>query len=719
MATDYTLSDQVDMNMIIDQHLGYPKAYAKLCRDRNASPYNVGPPFSFTCYALQPHKAMRAEELDQMFPFIDPKAKSTAKTKIYSSLLWKQLNHLGNAGFDPAVIRVDPYGNVIYYHADSSSPLAWSIDHWFPCSRGGLTQPSNLRIVQLQVCKKKRNNLEFLLPWWDLQLGISVNQFLSIFASPNSDFRHRGFSFLFAEGENEELNDSHTVESHRFPEHFIESKEKLGLAPAAIVVLRSRESHGPSSSNYNKPIQTQTPTIAARKVKPNADAEDEDINFVTNPYQAIVAARNSLKRKEDTQKILGEIQKQDEELNELTKINDDEKLSIQDLELELIKRKRRVEKSRRLAESQSSYRIMLEKMIRDAMHQSVVYKEQVRLNQAASNALMARLEAQKAICDSAEKELHIKFKQRDELENQIRPEWDQTRKRSRLDDTFIDDTQEKDRKSVLYLPRCKPITSLNKEFQVLLEEEQRIPEAGLSVNNDQMYNEIQEIEEAAKFLEIEKYADFAMQKEVPIEQKLQGLEIEEGDKIKLQFRDSVDPEREDDQVSRRQRGKGNVEKWLQMLLDNNDTRGQMNENEAAKTEEIIAQIDLLYPQIEAKKSNCPHSGDNKSPMEVHKQKQENNGNTENKTEKKESHILAEKTNLSEKNTPSNGVGRSKSVERRKLEKPENTRTFRRIPSSPSLISGMRKGLDRNENENHPIANRFMSPFRTIRKAVKL
>lgn len=50
--------------------------------------------------------------------------------------------------------------------------------------------PSNLRIVQWQVCRKKQNKLEFLMPWWDLQLGVSVNQFLSIFASKNSDFRY-------------------------------------------------------------------------------------------------------------------------------------------------------------------------------------------------------------------------------------------------------------------------------------------------------------------------------------------------------------------------------------------------------------------------------------------------------------------------------------------------------------------------------------------------
>ncbi|GMI86114.1 hypothetical protein HRI_002280700 [Hibiscus trionum] len=39
-----------------------------------------------------------------------------------------------SAGFDPKVIRVDPYVNVLYYDAGSASPLSWDIDHWFPCS---------------------------------------------------------------------------------------------------------------------------------------------------------------------------------------------------------------------------------------------------------------------------------------------------------------------------------------------------------------------------------------------------------------------------------------------------------------------------------------------------------------------------------------------------------------------------------------------------------
>lgn len=109
--------------------------------------------------------------------------------------------------------------------------------------------------------------------------------------------------------------------------------------------------------------------LAAGKKKFNAMKENENPNFVTNPYQAIVAARDSLKQREEAQKMQLEIQKLDDEVNDMKRKNDEEYQSIQDLELALIKRRRRAEKCRRLAESQSSYRTMLEKMIRDAMHQ--------------------------------------------------------------------------------------------------------------------------------------------------------------------------------------------------------------------------------------------------------------------------------------------------------------------------------------------------------------
>jgi len=110
-------------------------------------------------------------------------------------------------------------------------------------------------------------------------------------------------------------------------------------------------------------------SVAARKTKGNVLKENADPNFVKNPYQAIVMARDSQKQREETTKMQAEMKKLDNEVNEMKLKNEEEKIVIQDLEMALIKRKRKAEKCRRLAEAQSSYRTMLEKMIRDTMHQ--------------------------------------------------------------------------------------------------------------------------------------------------------------------------------------------------------------------------------------------------------------------------------------------------------------------------------------------------------------
>ncbi|KAL0010569.1 hypothetical protein SO802_005677 [Lithocarpus litseifolius] len=730
MAFEFAFTEE---EMAVNDSVGYPKAYAKLCRDRRVSPYSHGPPFTFTPYSLEEDEALRVRDLDQMFPIIDPKAKPTVKPKIFVSLLWKQLNHLGNAGFDPAVIRVDPYGNVLYYHADSESPLAWDIDHWFPCSRGGITVPSNLRILQWQVCKKKHNKLEFLVPWWEFQLGISVNQFLSFFASRNSDFRHRAFSFLFFEGENEELNASQTVDSHSFPQHFMDSKEQVGLAPAAVVVSR-RESYDTSSVlkslDYNRPLRLQSPAISSRKIEPKVLKENENPDFVTNPYQAIVMARDSLKQREETVKMQTEIQKLDDEVNELKEKNEEERLTIQDLELVLIKRRRRAEKCRRLAEAQHSYRTMLEKMIRDAMHQSVIYKEQLRLNQAASNALMARLEAQKAICDASEKELHRKYKQRDEVEKQIRPEWEHARKRSRMDDTLL---EERDSKTVLYLPGIKPRTPLHKELRVFLEEEQRASQAGLSSGEEQKHEEIQ-AQETKENPEKHNRSIIALEDETPLEDKLQ--------KLNIQFTVPREPEIEEDEESRKQRGKGNIEKWLQMLLENTQEDLDIqnaNENEKSGADEIMRNLNLKYPQ-EVKISKSPEHEE-----KVHEEKQiaaEKGGvkrveeiiEIEARKTQKEERNVSEVSSIGEVFGSCSFEGRERkdhNGKERKLVRSESARTFRRIPSSPSLILGIRKGVDcigkkpmvngDDDFDGDQVGgNSFiMSSIKSIKKAVKI
>ncbi|GLU22146.1 hypothetical protein SLE2022_382420 [Rubroshorea leprosula] len=661
MAADYAFTHD---DLAIDECLGHPRAYAKICRDRSAGPYTLGPPFTYTPYAFQQNESLRAKELEQLFPIIDPKAKPTAKPKIFASLLWKQLNHLGNAGFDPTVIRVDPYGNVLYYHADISSPLSWDIDHWFPSSRGGLTVPSNLRILQWQVCRRKHKKLEFQVPWWDLQLGISVNQFLSIFASSNSDFRHRAFSFLFADGENEEINPSQTVESHSFPRHFVESKQQLGLAPAAIVVTR-REPFDSSSAlkslDYNRQMRPHSPGIAPRKVRTSASKENENPDFVRNPYQAIARARDSLKQREEAQGKQALIQKLDEELNEMRRKNDEEKLAIQDLEVELIKSRRRAENCRRLAEAQSSYRTTLEKMIRDAMHQSVIYKEQVRLNQGANSALMARLEAQKEICDASEKEAHKKFKQLDELEKEIIPEWEEGRKRSRMDDTLFEG---RDRRNVVYLPGIRTRTHLHKEPRAFLEEEQKAAKAGLSLNEGLKHEE--QLQHPArrsargKLVEHDKVIG-SLKDENSIEWKFRRLEMK-GSAPKIQFPLVQGSDKEEDEESRRQRGKGNVERWLQILLEN--TQEEMD-SEKVHGNEITKEVGEKYPQ------------------------KEKEGATQ---------ILEEKDFRKRKEDMVEMGGNRTTCEVRSskeivLRRSENARAIRQIPSSPSLILGMRTGLD--------------------------
>ncbi|KAJ6427282.1 hypothetical protein OIU84_022806 [Salix udensis] len=691
MAADYAFKVE---DMEIDEGFGFPRAYAKLCRDRGiVGTCTHGPPFAFTPYEMEQHEVLRTRELDQMFPVIEPKAKQTAKPEIFISRLWRQLDHLGNAGFDPAVIRVDPYGNVLYFHADKASPLAWDIDHWFPCPRGGLTVPSNLRILQWQVCKRKHHKLEFLVPWWDLQLGISVNQFLSIFASSSSDFRHRAFSYLFSGGESEKLNASQTVESHSFPQHFIETKEKLGLAPAAVTVCQ-RESYDSSlalkSLDHNRQIRPHSPAIASRKMKSSALKENESSDFVTNPYQAIVMARDSLKQKEAAHKMQAEILNLDDEINEIKRNDEEEKLTIQDLELTLIKRRRRAEKCRRLAEAQSSYRTMLERMIRDAMHQSVVYKEQLRLNQAATRALMARLEAQKAICDASEEELHKKYKQRDELEKQIRPEWEQGRKRSRMDDTLPEDA---DSKTVLYLPGIRTGTPLHRELREFLEE-QKATEAGLPANEDTKHDKIEkELKQTEMTMTREEHdrSIIVLENEIPSEHKLQALKLGEGKREKTQFSVIQDQEIEEDEESRKQRGKGNVERWLQLLLENSGEeieRQNSNGCETNTSDDIITKLNKKFPQ-EARSSTCVQGNDKgkrvEEIIEIEPLKEKGNGSVGGEA-------IANNNSFDKKE-------RIKSQKERALTRSESARTLRRIPSS-TLILGMRKGSGMHQEKTH-------------------
>lgn len=343
----------------------------------------------------------------------------------------------------------------------------------------------------------------------------------------------------------------------------------------------------------------------------------------------------------------------------------------------------------------------------------MIYKEQLRLNQAASNALMARLEAQKAICDAAEKDLYQKYRQRDELEKQLRPEHEQARKRSRMDNMLLEETDNKT--PTLFLPGIKPKTPTHKELRLFLEEEQRASESALSPNGEQKQKEIDVAMAMEKPGEHDDKAIVPLEEGSLITQRLENLEIGEAkrhDKL-FPFMHESDVEEEEDEESRKQRGKGNVEKWLQILLEeeNQEDADLQDEDESgtSKTREISTKPNANSPQKEVEVSTTTEE-QNKEERIV--------GTEGSKAEKEVSNEECEKNEQSGKEI--------------KFTRSNSARIFRRIPSSPSLILGMKKGVDCMgkkptvsgdddvDGEDHAARNSFIkSSIRTLKKAVRI
>ncbi|KAH9544259.1 hypothetical protein CY35_13G109300 [Sphagnum magellanicum] len=321
--------------------------------------------------------------------------------------------------------------------------------------------------------QRKKNRLEFLVPWWDLQHGVSINQFLSAFASKNSDFRRRSFALFFAGGEDEKVAREHVGECRPWPQQFREKKVLCGLAAAAIVSPLREDNEdmlniAQSTRAAFASSVTVTPTASGTAVRRRWSAEEEESlkrslqRFGPGCWKEIKESEPALANRSTAQikdkfrlmrgewksgkeniaistscngrseyldeqsaatinlqkelrvKIMREEEKREKEedisqLQEtvatLRQQNEKERLALLELEDVLRNQKQEVEKHRRWAETQSSYRLCLERMIRDIMHQSMAYKEQARLNQAACNALMARLDCQKVTCDAVEKDL--------------------------------------------------------------------------------------------------------------------------------------------------------------------------------------------------------------------------------------------------------------------------------------------------------------------------
>lgn len=670
-----------DEEMEIDHELGYPRGYVKLCHAQShmiQMPYSKGPPHTFLPYTLHPQDMINLKELNRLFPGTSPGDSNPPNTKKYIDVLWNQLDHLGNAGFDPAQFRVDPYGNVLYFHADPASSLAWEVDHWFPCSRGGETVLSNLRLVQWQAKEMKQDKLEFLVPWWDLQLGVSVNQFLSIFASRNADFRQRAFASMFFSGKSEQLNKFTVVDCHSWPQHFLEKKKQVGLAPAAIVRVQKEVDNPLKPLNMNRLLEAGAFTgkrwtaeedealcKAIQKFRPGYSEENKesepgianrsivhikdkrhllkkgdwqmdkenrgDFNSIEIALSRAIEKEQILKqgREEEIRKKIEEITQLDQHLKKLKQINEAEALALEDLEYVLIKHRRRSEKQRRVSETQSSYKQCVEKMIRETMHQNVVYKEQARLNQAASNALMARLESLKADADKSERELFKKFKQRDDTKELLRPYLEQVRKRLREDDTASCSkkiVKREAEKMHFYLPSTiQPVTRDKESRRLALKESasvlknmESLKEASLFAKN--MEGNSKRIQkELRQFLEddleasraealLEKkpghdYGDASTEsigdnakedvacangEEEDLDGVLQQLLSKQQEAQAARADANAEEEKDDDEEERIRRvGKANLDKWLQNLLQNTQ-EGAFSDEEKGEEEDTIA-----------------------------------------------------------------------------------------------------------------------------------
>lgn len=121
--------------VVVDQVKGYPPGYGRLSR---LAAQHTGSE-TFGCHRSPPYGWVPAEDPDitaaaskfqQSFPMI-PESQRDRKSVIgFESTLWSRLRPC--LEFNPDLLRVDKFGNVIYRRAPTNTILAGCVDHYFP-----------------------------------------------------------------------------------------------------------------------------------------------------------------------------------------------------------------------------------------------------------------------------------------------------------------------------------------------------------------------------------------------------------------------------------------------------------------------------------------------------------------------------------------------------------------------------------------------------------
>lgn len=274
----------------------------------------------------------------------------------------------------------------------------------------------------------------------------------------------------------------------------------------------------------------------------------------------------------------------------------------------------------------------------------------------------------------------------------MRPE--QARKRLRIDDTALEEIC--NRTSHLLGSKKSP---LQKELRLFLEDEQKASEAALSL--DEKEKEIVSSVEA----EIRK-EDFSLtvpEDETALDDELQKLATGDENSRKTCKKEIMSSLGEVDEEYRHKIGKGNVERWLQILLDNTHeeessltvTPPHKGKKPEKKNNKIDGEVTWRNPQEKIKILGFEESQEKAHGSNLKCSLDEEKDLKRNKLVGIESSKLPERKRPSEVGIACKGIGSSKSYERKErgLVRCESARSFRPFPPSPSVILGMRKGVD--------------------------